>query len=79
MIRRTFLDRGLPYVSELALKNCLDLERIIQWNEDNDIKFYRVSSAILPWYSEYNLEELPDFYAIAASLKRAGALAQLYG
>ena len=30
MIRRTFLDKGLPYASELALQNCLDLEKIIE-------------------------------------------------
>ena len=79
MIRRTFAAKGLPYASELALQNCLDLERIIQWNEDHDIKFYRMSSDILPWHSEYELEELPDFRAIASSLKNAGSLAKLYG
>ena len=79
MIRRTFLAKGLPYVSELAVQNCLDLEKIIQWNEDNGIKFYRMSSDILPWHSEYELEELPDFRAIASSLKNAGSLAKLYG
>ena len=79
MIRRTFLDKGLPYASELALQNCLDLEKIIQWNEDNDIKFYRMSSDILPWHSEYELEQLPDFAAIAESLERAGNLARTCG
>ena len=79
MIRRTFLDKGLPYASELALQNCLDLEKIIQWNEDNDIKFYRMSSDILPWHSEYKLEQLPDFAAIAESLERAGNLARTCG
>jgi UV DNA damage endonuclease len=79
MIRRTFLQKGLPYASELALKNCQDLEKIIQWNEDNDIKFYRMSSDILPWHSEYELEQLPDFYEIAESLARSGALAKSYG
>ncbi len=79
MIRKTFDAKGLPYASELTLQNCLDLERIIQWNQDNNIKFYRMSSDIAPWHSEYNLEDLPDFTAIAASLQRAGALAKLYG
>ena len=79
MIRKTFDAKGLPYASELTLQNCLDLERIIQWNQDNNIKFYRMSSNLVPWHSEYKLEELPDFKAIAASLQRAGALAKLYG
>jgi UV DNA damage endonuclease len=79
MIKRTFKARGLPYASELALLNVLDLEKIIQWNEDNDIKFYRMSSDIFPWASEYEFEQLPDFEAIAASLKRSGDLARKYG
>ena len=78
MIRRTFLEKGLEYVSELALQNCLDLEKIIQWNEDNGIKFYRMSSNIFPWNSEYRLEELPDFDEIEKSLKRSGALASKF-
>ncbi len=79
MIRRTFDEKGLPYASELTLQNCLDLEKIIQWNEDNGIKFYRMSSDIAPWHSEYELEQLPDFKAIASSLKRSGNLAKSYG
>ena len=79
MIRKTFDQKGLPYASELTLQNCLDLEKIIQWNEDHNIKFYRMSSDIAPWHSEYELEQLPDFTAIAESLARAGSLAKSYG
>ena len=79
MIRKTFDTKGLSYASELTLQNCLDLERIIQWNQDHGIKFYRMSSNIAPWHSEYELEDLPDFKAIASSLHRAGSLAKLYG
>ena len=79
MIRRTFKAKGLPYASELALQNCLDLERIIQWNQENDIKFYRMSSDILPWHSEYDLTQLPDYEQIAANLALAGQLARNYG
>ena len=38
-----------------------------------------MSSDIIPWHSEYELEDLPDFRAIASSLHRAGSLAKLYG
>ena len=79
MIRKTFKAKGLPYASELALQNCLDLEHIIQWNEDHNIKFFRLSSNLFPWASEYSFEQLPDWLAIRASLERAGALATLYG
>ena len=79
MIRKTFDAKGLPYASQLTLQNVLDLEKIIQWNEDHDIKFYRMSSEMFPWASEYQFEQLPDFEAIAASLQRSGQLARKYG
>jgi UV DNA damage endonuclease len=53
MIKKTFLAKGLPYASELALQNCKDLLKILKWNEENGINFYRMSSNIFPWASEY--------------------------
>jgi UV DNA damage endonuclease len=75
MIKRTFLEKGLPYASELALQNCKDLLKIIQWNEQNNINFYRISSNIFPWASEYKLEQLPDFEEICKALKQVGDFA----
>ena len=72
MIKRTFLDRGVPYASELALQNCRDLIKILKWNYDNDIGFFRMSSNLFPWASEYALEDLPDFDEICNHLKNAG-------
>ena len=72
MIKRTFLSRGIPYASELALQNCKDLLKIVQWNEKNDIKFYRISSNVFPWASEYELEQLPDYPSICEALKSVG-------
>ena len=79
MIKKTFLDRGLPYASELALKNCQDLLTILKWNEDNGIKFFRLSSDLFPWSSEYNLCDLPDYEDIALALDEAGEFAGLNG
>ena len=79
MIKRTFLQKGIPYASELALANCKDLVKILQWNEENDIKFYRMSSNIFPWASEYKLEQLPDYAEICKVLKEAGAFATEVG
>ena len=53
MIRRTFDERGIEYASELALQNLRDLRTILEWNLKNDIYFYRLSSDIIPWASEY--------------------------
>jgi len=79
MIKRTFQARGIPYASELALKNCTDLLKILQWNEDNDIKFFRMSSNIFPWASEYHLEQLPDYEDICYALMAAGDFASRVG
>jgi UV DNA damage endonuclease len=79
MIRRTFDAKGLPYVSELFIANAKDLVKIIQWNEDNDIKVYRMSSSIFPWMSEYEFTDLPGYEEFCVVLKQAGDLAQSYG
>jgi len=79
MIKRTFQEKGLAYASELALQNCQDLLKILQWNEANDINFYRMSSDVFPWSSEYQLRDLPDFEDIAYALDEAGAFATRHG
>ena len=79
MIKRTFQQKGIKYASELALANVRDLKKIIQWNEDHNIKFYRMSSEMFPWASEYNIEDLPDFEKIARIMGEAGDLANKYG
>jgi len=76
MIRRTFLEKGLPYVSELALANCQDLKKILEWNAEHDIHFFRMSSGLFPWGSEYAFEDLPDYEAIAETLFECGLFAE---
>tara|TARA_R110000824_G_scaffold15614_4_gene65535 strand:+ start:277 stop:1215 length:939 start_codon:yes stop_codon:yes gene_type:complete len=76
MIRRTFLEKGLPYVSELSLANCQDLLKILEWNAERDIHFFRLSSGLFPWGSEYAFEELPDYEAIAETLFKCGLFAE---
>ena len=79
MIKKTFKSKGLEYASELALKNVQDLCKIIHWNEENGIKFFRMSSDIFPWASEYALEDLPDWEEIQEYLVDAGLTAKLFG
>lgn len=79
MIRKTFNQKGIAYASELALLNVLDLEKILKWNEQHGFRFFRLSSDIFPWASEYELEQLPDYEQIAAALKRAGNFAKAHG
>jgi len=72
MIKKTFLQRGMDYASQLALQNVKDLETIIKWNVENDIKFFRISSDMFPWASEYNIDDLVDMTEIRQVLKRTG-------
>jgi UV DNA damage endonuclease len=78
MIKKTFIDKGLDYVSDLVLQNVADLERIIDWNEANDIKLYRMSSDMFPWATEYTFEQLKDWKEISIILKRCGDKAKQY-
>ena len=79
MIRRTFDAKGLDYVSEICIENTKDLIKIVQWNEDNDIKVYRMSSDIYPWMSEYEFKDLPRYDELCKLLKQVGNLAKQYG
>ena len=75
MRRKTFDQKGLDYVSEIILQNVTDLLTILKWNADNDIHFFRMSSEMFPWASEYALEDLKDFDKIEEALFKAGLFA----
>ena len=75
MIKRTFKERGLSYASELALANCRDLLTVLKWNHEHGIHFFRLSSDLFPWASEYDLSDLPDFDDICDALMEAGDFA----
>lgn len=72
MIKRTFQEKGIQYASQLALKNVEDLLRITNWNVENGIKIFRVTSDLFPWASEYKLPNLPDFPEIRNYLEEIG-------
>ena len=79
MIKRTFLAKGVPYASQLALSNVNALKRVIEWNNQNNISVYRMTSCLFPWVSEYEIEDLPDYEEIAVTMKEAGAIAMNAG
>jgi UV DNA damage endonuclease len=78
MIRKTFDSKGLSYVSELILQNIRDLIEVIKWNHKNGINFYRMSSDMFPWMSEYEFSDLPDYNKIKNLLSGVGKLANEY-
>lgn len=77
MVKKTFLAKGLDYVSELALANCRDLIQIIKWNNQQGVRMYRMSSDIFPWCSEYEFSDLPGFVEIKSFLQMAGEEAKM--
>ena len=72
MIKRTFMEKGIEYASEIGLKNTRDLYDIIKWNNANGFKFFRITSNLFPWCSEYKLEDMPDHWEIAGILGEIG-------
>lgn len=81
MIKKTFHDKGVDYASELVIQNVVDLSKIIDWNEANGIKFFRMSSGVFPWASEYyqDWDSVPHIDFIKMWLENAGLKAKEYG
>ena len=79
MVKRTFNEKGLDYVSELALANSKDVLKILVWNKNNNIKFFRLSSAMVPWGDGLDLTTLKDYNEISTALHKAGDYAKANG
>jgi UV DNA damage endonuclease len=78
MVKRTFQTKGLDYVSELALANAKDIIKILEWNRMNGIKFFRLSSALIPWGDHIDITQLKDYKEIKSELKKAGDFAKFH-
>jgi len=72
MIKKTFNTRGLEYAGELAELNLIDLLKILEWNVENGISIFRLSSSLFPWMSEYQFVDLPNFDRIQSLLTQIG-------
>jgi UV DNA damage endonuclease len=79
MNKKTFLQKGPDYAMELALHNASNILSILSWNEKNNIKFFRLSSSIFPWFSEYDMLAHPEWPKIERVLKVAGTYANEHG
>jgi len=71
--KATWNKHGIEKASEVALLNVKDLLTIVKWNTKNNINFFRMSSMIFPWMSQYKFEDLPDFKEIENYLKLVGS------
>jgi UV DNA damage endonuclease len=78
-MRKSTLDlKGITYQSELSLANASDLIHILEWNRQNHINFFRMSSDMIPWGNTIDLEKLPDYEKIAEQLRKAGDFAKFH-
>jgi UV DNA damage endonuclease len=79
MIDRKFKLGGLQLASDIALANARDLLTILQWNERNGIRLFRLGSELVPRWNHYELADLPDIALIAQHLRAAGDYAKAHG
>ena len=78
MIKRTFDTKGIDYASELTLANAMDLDKIVDWNILNGYNFFRITSNLAPWKSEYEWDDLKDIERIRMYLHSAGVKAKTH-
>lgn len=73
----TLKQNGLQHAKDLGIQNARDLKKMVEWNEENGIKFMRISSEMFPFASHkewgYDLEYAKEV------LKEAGATAKRLG
>jgi UV DNA damage endonuclease len=74
MRKATFEERGPAYAAELAVENWRDLHTVLAWNVAHDIGFYRCSSTLVPWNSQFDLADLPEYDTIRRVARRCGDL-----
>jgi UV DNA damage endonuclease len=79
LIKKTLDSKGLDYVSEVSLLNAKDIIKILRWNKENGIYFFRLSSAIIPWGDKIDIYKLKDYAEICYELKKAGDYAKANG
>jgi UV DNA damage endonuclease len=79
MIDRKFKQGGMQLASDIALANARDLLPILQWNEAQGIRLFRVGSELFPRWNHYELADLPDIDLITQHLRDAGDYAKAHG
>lgn len=78
---KSFEERGLEEVQQIALRNITDLKTIIEWNEQHGIKFYRVTSDLFPHIDNPLIAKFIENYTInfaKRDLEDIGFLAKKY-
>lgn len=70
----TLKNTGSNKLLELAIANVDDLQKVLKWNVDNGINFFRISSSLLPWFDRYrwSYEHHHDWDLLLIKLKYVG-------
>ena len=77
-IRKTIEKKGMDYLKDLCKKNVQDIPSILEWNEKHGIKFYRLSSMMLPHFTDPEVERFSmDF--LKEDFKKIREVADKYG
>ncbi len=85
--KRVFTDRtlrmdgfSLRRVNELALANVRDLLKVMWWNVENDIRFFRIGSGMFPFMDHpelnYKIDDLQSAHTIRGVLAGVGNVAR---
>jgi UV DNA damage endonuclease len=79
MQKATFEERGPAYAAELARQNLRDLRAILEWNSEHGIGFYRVTSTLVPWNSQFDLADLDAYDELRRLAERCGEYVREHG
>ena len=78
MIMRMIEEKGIDELKSRILKNLEDLLIMIEWNEQNGIRVFRLSSDLFPHKTNHKVEDYSFDFA-KDLLRQVGALANKYG
>ena len=74
---KTIKDKGIDYVKDLITKNLRDLKTLIKWNYQNGIRIMRMSSEMMPHFTNPRIERYSFDFALD-ELREIGKMARLY-
>ena len=77
VIMKTIETKGIDYLKEKIIQNLKDVLTMMDWNEDNGVKVFRLSSDMFPHKSNPKVDDYTFDFA-KEKMKKAGDLAKKY-
>lgn len=72
----TAQDKGIAHIASLVYSNITDLLSILQWNESQGIRLFRMSSDMVPFLSHpdfvYTIDDLDEYFPVSEALAAIG-------